>query len=119
CHAPPGGTTTRGTWHFVDEMEPDSRRRRSLATFLDPRGLPLQIAQEIELGAPHPTTPDHRDALDDGRVQREDPLHADPVGNLADREGSADALAVQADDLALEGLDALLVLLADPDVHLD
>ena len=47
----------------------------------------------------------------------EDALDTNTVGDLADREGLADAAAAPRDADPLEGLQALLVAFADPDVH--
>ena len=62
-----------------------------LATFLDLGGLAAQVAQVVELRAPHVTAGDDLDLVEDRRVQREGALDADAEGDLADGEGPADA----------------------------
>ncbi len=52
----------------------------------DAGGLAAQFAQVVELGAANVSAGYDFDLLKDGRVQREDPLDADAVGDLADRE---------------------------------
>src|SRR4029078_13048695 len=52
-------------------------------------------------------------------VHREGALDADTEADLADREGLADAVALDADDRALEDLDARTAALDDLDVHLE
>src|SRR5687768_15699339 len=95
-----------------------SNLRRPLR-FLHTRRLPLQTSQEVQLGAAHARRPDDVDLGDRRRVQREDALDALTERDLADGEGRAHAAAVEADDDALEDLDALLVALAHLDVHTD
>ena len=52
-------------------------------------------------------------------MHRERALDADPEGDLADREGLAEAAVLATDHDALEHLHALAVPLHDPHVHLD
>src|SRR6476661_7984291 len=54
---------------------------------LDARRLAGEMAQVVELRAPHAATPDDLDVGQHGAVEREDALDADAVGDLADREG--------------------------------
>src|SRR5439155_22914247 len=60
------------------------------ALLADPRRLAREAPQEVQLGAPHPTLAEHLDFRDRRRVQRENPLHADAGGNLANGEGRVD-----------------------------
>src|SRR6476620_7877856 len=78
-----------------------------------PRGLALQIPQEIELRAPHARRSHDVDLRDRRRVQRKDALDPLTERDLAHREAGARAAAVHADDDAFEDLDAFLVALAD------
>src|SRR4051794_36242625 len=73
------------------------------------RRLALQVAQVVQLRAPDPRRLGHFDLLDRRRVQREDALDALAERHLAHGERGARAAAVDADDHALEDLDALLV----------
>ena len=57
------------------------------------------------------------DLFNPGRVQRENALDADAVGNLAHGEGGAVASAVDLDDDALEGLDTLFFALSHFDLE--
>ena len=86
---------------------------------LHARRLALQIAQVVQLRAPHPRRAHDFDLLNRRRVQREDALDALAERHLADGERRARAAAVQADDDAFEDLDALLVALAHLHVHAD
>src|SRR5207247_1843111 len=61
----------------------------------------------------------HLDLGDRRRVQREDALDPLAERDLAHREGGARAAAVNADDDALENLDAFLVALAHFHMHAD
>src|ERR1700720_2484125 len=93
-----------------------SRRSLLVAPLLDAGRLAAQRAQVVELGAPHLAAPDHLDAAERRRVQREDPFDADAARDLAHGEGLAGAAAAPADHHALEDLDAFLVTLDDPHV---
>src|SRR5262249_42709752 len=86
------------------------------ALLFDARRLPGEVAEVVELGPPDLTVGDHLDAVDLRRVQREDPLHADPVGDLAHGEGGSRPSLAEADHVAFEDLDALFFALFDPDV---
>src|SRR6266850_3066461 len=83
------------------------------------RGLALQIAQVIQLGAPDLRRPHHLDLGDGRRMQRENALHALAERHLAHRERGARAAAVHADHDALEDLNPFLVAFADLHVHAD
>src|SRR5215204_2529558 len=72
----------------------------------DTRRFAAQIAEVIELGAAHLAAAHELDRVDHRRQQREHPLDALAVGNLADREALVDAVAGAADADALIGLDA-------------
>ena len=86
---------------------------------LDPRLLPAEVAQVVELRAADPAPLNELELGDRRRVQRERPLHADAEGDLPNGEGLADAAAGTRDHDALEHLDALTVPLDHADVHLD
>lgn len=78
------------------------------------------LADEVELRAAHTCALDELDAIDHRRVDREDLLDADTGSDLADREGSADLIAVlTSKDKALECLEAGLTLFLDllPHAH--
>src|SRR6202521_489901 len=94
------------------------RARRSLLVppLLDAGRLAAQRAQVVELGAPHLAAPDHLDAAERRRVQREDALDADAARDLAYGESLAGAAAPPANHHALEDLDPLLVAFDDPHV---
>src|SRR5262245_40331028 len=85
--------------------------------FLHPRRLALQVAQEVQLRAPDARGTNHIDLGNRRRVQREDTLDALAKRHLPDGERRVGAPAMQADDDALEDLDALLVALPDLHVH--
>src|SRR3954469_2252601 len=74
-----------------------------------PGSLALQIAEVVELGAPHLRGSRDLDLLNGRRVQREDALHPLAERDFPHGERRAGPAAVQADDHALEDLDALLV----------
>ena len=84
---------------------------------LHARGLALEAAQEIQLRAANAGRTDHVHFRDRRRVQREDALDPLAEGHLADGKRRTRPAAVEADDDALEDLDALLVALAHLDVH--
>src|SRR5664279_1349245 len=92
---------------------------RVLALLLDAGLLAAEVAQVVELGAPHITARHDLDLLDDRCVQREGALDADAVAHLADREGLAYTRTLQADDDTLEHLDPGLVALDDSYVDLE
>src|SRR5438876_1871034 len=84
-----------------------------------PRRLALEVAQIIQLGAPHLRRPHHLDLLDRRRVERENALDTLAERHLAHRKGPARPAAMHPDDHALEDLDALLVAFAHFHVHAD
>src|SRR3954447_15647374 len=92
---------------------------RGVPLLLDLGGLAAQVAQVVQLGAAHVTTGDDLDVVDDRGVEREGALDTDAEGDLADREGLADAAAVATDDDALEDLDARAGALDDLHVDVD
>src|SRR5688572_6705310 len=77
------------------------------------------LAQEVQLGAAHPTVAHDLDLLDARAVDHERPLHADAARDLADGDRAGDAAAAQAHDGALEHLDPLLAALDNAGGHLD
>src|SRR6188474_3818820 len=83
------------------------------AALLHASGLALQVAEIVELGPAHLGVLDDLDLLDRLRVQREDPLHPLPERDLAHGHGRARPASLQADDDALEDLDALALRLLD------
>src|SRR5262245_36559920 len=89
-----------------------------LGAVLHARRLALQIAQVVELGAAHARRLGHFHLLDRRRVQRKNALDPLAERHLAHRERRAGAAAMNADDDALEDLDALLVAFAHFHVHL-
>src|SRR6056297_1716694 len=66
--------------------------------FRDPGRLAPARTQVIQLGTADTAATHHGDALDIGRVEREDAFHAFAKRNLADGERSGDTLAVLAAD---------------------
>src|SRR5690606_36230518 len=84
----------------------------ALALLADPGRLAPQAAQVVELRAANPPAPQQLDRIDRRRVDREDPLDADPARDLAHGEALADPRPTAADAHALEGLDPLLLPLA-------
>src|SRR5579864_2422116 len=111
-----GGRLVRGWRGRGGRRGRRSRRSLLVAPLLDAGRLAAQRAQVVELGAPHLAAPDHLDAAERRRVQREDALDADAARDLPHGEGLASAAAAPADDHALEDLDAFLVTLDDPHV---
>jgi len=107
-HAPQGPSASRlsgGCSYWLD------------LALLDARGLSRKRPEVEQLGATDATATDDLDIGEHGRVQREDALDTDAVGDLADREAGRDAGAAASNADALESLDALLVAFLDPDVH--
>jgi hypothetical protein len=71
----------------------------------------LGVAEEIEFRAADLHLLDHLDLGDGRHAQREDPLHADAAGDLADGDGGAVlVLALLGDEGAFEDLDALTLV---------
>src|SRR5213075_1389531 len=77
------------------------------ALALDAGGAALELAQVVEAGPPDAALLHDLDLLDAARVQGEDALDPDAVGDLADGEGGAGAAAAAIDHHPLEHLDAL------------
>src|SRR5665811_2156270 len=90
-----------------------------VALLLDLGSLTAQVAQVVQLGAPHVATGHDLDLLDDRAVQREGALDANTEADLANRVGLADATTVTTDDHTLEDLDARARAFNDLDVNLD
>src|ERR1035437_5317169 len=89
------------------------------ATLFEAPGLAQLLAQEVELGTADLAVTQHFQLVDGGAVQGEDALHAHAARHFADGEGGAHAAALDADDDALEELDALFLAFLHFDVHLD
>jgi len=81
--------------------------------------LAAQFPQVEELGAANMSAGDDFDLLKDGRVEWENPLNADAVGDLADRKRLANTAFLTADNNTLENLDTLFVAFDDFYMHLD
>src|SRR5699024_7880329 len=96
-----------------------SARSGVLALLPDAGLLAREVAQVVQLRAAHVATGDDLDLVDRRRVHREHALHADAEGDLPDAEGLSHAVALTADDVPLEDLDAGAVALDDLHVHLD
>src|SRR3954469_25449115 len=99
-------------------------RRTSADGLLLPKLLDLgllapELAQVVELGAPHVTAGHDLDPVDRRAVDRVGPLDTDAEADLPDLEGLPEAGALAADHDALEDLDTGTVSLDDPGVHLD
>jgi Domain of unknown function (DUF4153) len=113
----------RGALGFLDRGALSLLRGGKLGfinpSLLDPRLLPAEVAQVIQLGATDTASLDDLQLRDRRRVEREGSFDPDPEGDLADRERLADAAARAPDDDALEDLHALAVALHDADMHLD
>src|SRR5690606_20114395 len=90
-----------------------------VALLLDAGLLAREVAQVVQLRAAHIAAGDDLDLVDGRGVHGEHALHADAEGDLADAEGLAHAVALTADDVALEDLDTGAVALDDLHVHLD
>src|SRR5437870_4854137 len=85
--------------------------------FLSDAGLlPDLLPQVIELRPADPARPEDLDLLDAGRVDRERPLHPDPVGDAPDRERLAESPAAAPDHHALERLEPVAPAFGDLDV---
>src|SRR5215213_8046515 len=108
-----------GRGRAVDSAVGASAGDGGLALLLDLRGLAAQVAQVVQLGAADVAAADDLDLVQDRRMHREGALDADAETDLADGERLADALALAADDGALEDLDARAVALDDLHVNLE
>lgn len=89
----------------------------AVALFLDLRCLAPQVAQVVQLGATDIAVGFYFDLFDHWRMQRERTLDSNAEGNLANREGAANARAVDTDANALEDLNARAI--AFNDVHVN
>src|SRR3989338_1758154 len=77
-------------------------------------GLPAgTFAEVVKFGTSHASAHDEFDRLDQRRVEGEDPLDADTVGDFADGEGRLEPRSMNLDDRSLKGLDPLLVPFLD------
>src|SRR5262245_57906909 len=83
---------------------------RSLLT-IETRCLAGPFTQIIEFGAAYLAARYNVDLINAGRVQGEDPLHADAVGDFSDSEGRTVAFAGKSDDDSLENLSPLFFAL--------
>src|SRR4029077_21048404 len=105
-------STGRGTPHtrrgvpVTRGVTAGSAGRNSLALLLDLGGLAAKGAQVVELGATDVTAGHDLDLVDDRGVHGERALDTDAEADLANGEGLPDAIALTADDDALEDLHA-------------
>src|SRR6185503_10997568 len=110
--------TARGEWCGLLRGGRAGLRHGHLGLpLLDARRLAGEMAQVVELRAPHAAAAHDLDVGQHRAVEREDALDADAVGDLADREGRAHAGSTLGDAHALERLNALLLTLLHADVH--
>src|SRR5688500_6209057 len=93
------------------------RHRHLRLALLDARRLAGEVAEIIELRAPHAATAHDLDLGQHRAVKREDALDADAVGDLTNRERRAHTGAAPRDADALECLNALLVTFLHAHVH--
>src|ERR1700676_635018 len=91
----------------------------SLADGFDTGGFAREFAQVVELRASHFAPAQHLDLFDSRRMEWEDALDADAIGDLAYGKVRAIAAAADLDHEAFEGLDALLFALDDADLESD
>ncbi len=77
----------------------------------------LYAGQIVELGTADSTAADHLDGLDGGRIDGENLLHADAVGNTTNSDGLLDAAMLLGDHSTLEDLDTLTSAFLD--LHVD
>src|SRR5882762_4899819 len=108
---------TRVIGQDAQERQDGARPALFRRAFFHARGLALEIAQVVKLRAADFRRSRDLDLLNRRRMQREDAFDTLAERHLAHRERRASAAAVQADDDALEDLDALLVALAHLHVH--
>ncbi|MPL81002.1 hypothetical protein SDC9_26910 [bioreactor metagenome] len=87
------------------------------ATRLDARGFALEGTQVVQAAAAHAALRDQLNAVDEGRVERENTFHAHAVGNLAHRKGGAGGAALDADNVTLEDLDTFFFAFHNAQVH--
>jgi hypothetical protein len=76
--------------------------------FPDTRGFSAQATKVVELGAPYPSLLHHINVIDDGRVQREDSLHANAEAGFSHRYRFAGPAVFAGYHHAFECLQALL-----------
>ena len=88
-------------------------------TLLDTSTLTATTAEVVQLGTTYVTNAVYLDAVDEGRVHREDTLYADAIGDLTYSEALIDALTGDTDHIALEDLDTCLVTLRNAIVDRD
>src|SRR5262245_11792479 len=81
----------------------------------DPRRLAGAAAEVIELGPANHAATNHLDRGDARRIERKNPLHPLPIGDLAQSKVRVDAGVLAADAHALENLDALALVFDDLD----
>src|ERR1700676_510144 len=91
----------------------------TLADGFDTGGFAREFAQVVELRAAHFAPAQHLDLFDSRRMEREDALNADAIGDLTHGKVRAITAAANLDDEAFEGLDALLFALDDADLEPD
>src|SRR6266851_6358023 len=80
------------------------RSYRLLADRFDSRGLARQFPQIIEACTPYLTAAQHLDSFQPWRMQREDTLNADTIGDLPHCKGGPVATPIDLDNDALEWL---------------
>src|ERR1700733_13132654 len=93
--------------------------RPGLDLLFDTRGLASQVAQVVQLGAPHTAAALDRDLGDARAVDRESALDALAVRNLAYRERGVETSIAARDDDAFIRLDALAIAFDHLDLHHD
>src|SRR5205807_4292838 len=84
----------------------------------DARRAPNLASQVVQAPLAHVAVAQDLDLVDARRVDHERPLHADAMRDAPDREVLAQAATRDADDRALEHLDALARALDDLGMHL-
>src|SRR6478736_6821611 len=93
---------TAGEWCGLLRGRGAGLRHRHLGLpLLDARRLTGEVAQVVQLRAPHAATPHDLDVRQHWAVEREDALDADAIGDLTDREGRAHPGAATSDAHAL------------------
>lgn len=84
----------------------------------DPRRLAAQLAQVVKLCAPYATALHYINVIDDGGVQRKDPLDADTEAGLADGNRFTRAAVLASYTHTFESLESFLCFrLFDPDMY--
>src|SRR5699024_10210108 len=87
--------------------------------FLDLRGLADSVAQEVQLCTAYTALTNDLNTLDVRGMQREHSLHADAIGNAANRKRFGDAGTLAGDHSALKHLNSLAVTFADVNINAD